>query len=295
MTAAAGAAGDRTGLGIALSVLAMVCFASMDAVSKHLAEDYAIVQILWVRYAFFLAFALLVARRVGVRNAARSRRPWLQASRALLLLVENGAFVLAFRYLPLADTHAIAASSPLLVVALSVPVLGEKVGIRRWLAVLAGFAGVLLIVRPGFQTLAWPILIPLAGAFLWASYQILVRLCGRTDSSETTLLYSAAVGLAVTSLLGPLDWTPPDAAAWGWLLAVAAIGSTGHLLLIKALQYAEAGAVQPFSYSLLVWATVLGAVVFGDLPDLWTVAGAAIVVASGLYTWYRERRRARPA
>jgi len=290
----AGAA-DRTGLGILLSVLAMFGFASMDAISKVLAPDYAIAQMLWVRYVFFVGFALLLMRPRGIARTARSRRPWLQAARALLLLVENGMFVLAFRYLPLADVHAVAAASPLIVIALSVPLLGEKVGPRRWAAVLAGFAGVLLIVRPGFQALEWPILLPLAGAVLWGLYQIMVRLCARTDTSETTLFWSAAVGLAVTSAVGPFQWTPPDAVGWALLLALALVAALAHFALIKAFQFAEAGAVQPYSYTLLVWAATLGYLVFGDLPDAWTVAGAAVIVASGLYSWYRERVRARPA
>lgn len=284
---------DRTGLGILLVVAGMFCFATMDAISKVLALDYAITQMLWVRYAVFTGFACLIAWRAGFRRTIRSARPFLQSGRALLLLVENGMFVLAFRYLPLAETHAIAACSPLIVVALSVPLLGEKVGLRRWLAVLAGFAGVLVIIRPGFHALEWPILIPLVGALMWGLYQIMVRLCARTDSGETTLFWSAAVGLAATTLVGPLEWRDPDAAGWTLLMALAAIASLGHFALIKGLQFAEAGAVQPFSYTLLVWATVLGVLVFGDVPDGWTVAGGAIVVGSGLYAWYRERRARR--
>ena len=255
---------DRTGLGILLVVAGMFCFATMDAISKVLALDYAITQMLWVRYAVFTGFACLIAWRAGFRRTIRSARPFLQSGRALLI-----------------------------VVALSVPLLGEKVGLRRWLAVLAGFAGVLVIIRPGFHALEWPILIPLVGALMWGLYQIMVRLCARTDSGETTLFWSAAVGLAATTLVGPLEWRDPDAAGWTLLMALAAIASLGHFALIKGLQFAEAGAVQPFSYTLLVWATVLGVLVFGDVPDGWTVAGGAIVVGSGLYAWYRERRARR--
>jgi drug/metabolite transporter (DMT)-like permease len=284
---------DRSGLGIALAVLAMLLFAAMDALSKLLAQGYAITQILWVRYVVFTGFALLLMRASGIRRTARSQRPLLQAARGLLLVIENGVFVLAFKHLPLADVHAIAAASPLIVIALSVPMLGEQVGWRRWLAVLAGFAGVLLIVRPGFAELSAPMLIAVAGAVMWGLYQVLVRLCARHDGSETTLFWSAAAGLVATSLIGPFEWRAPDAQGWTLLLALAAFGSLGHYALIKALSFAEAGAIQPFSYTLLLFAAFLGFLVFGDVPDRWTIAGAAVVIASGLYAWWREGVRAR--
>ena len=279
--------------GILLVIAASFCFASMDAMSKILAQDHAILQILWFRYIVFTAFALAIARRRGVRRTLISQRPWLQAFRALLLVAENAVFVLAFRYLPLADVHALGASAPLMVVALSVVLLGETVGIRRWSAVLVGFVGVLIIIRPGLQEIEWPLLIPLVGALMWALYQILVRLCSRTDGSETTLLWSALVGLAATSVTGPFVWVPPDREAWVLLVVLAVAGSLAHYALIKGLQLAEASAVQPYTYTLLVFAAFWGLVVFGDIPDAWTILGATIIVGSGLYTWYRERQLAR--
>ncbi|MBX9942790.1 MAG: DMT family transporter [Reyranella sp.] len=287
---------NNTSLGALYTVFAMMAFASMDAISKWLVADYAIGQMMWIRYAVFCLFAwLVVQRRGGLRVAARSRRPWLQTTRALIAVVESAVFVLAFRYLPLADTHAIAAASPLIVIALGAAFLGERVGPARWLAVLAGFAGMLLIVRPGFRALDWPLLIPVAGAVLWGGYQILVRLCARDDSPDTTLVWSAFVAFAATTFFGPWHWLWPDAAGWALLVAVALLGAVAHYALIRALDYAEAGAVQPYSYTLLVWAAVLGALVFGDIPDGWTVMGAAVIVASGLYAWQYDRRETRRA
>jgi drug/metabolite transporter (DMT)-like permease len=206
----------------------------------------------------------------------------------LLIIAENGVFVLAFTMMPLADMHAIAAASPLIVVALSVPLLGEKVGVRRWLAVLGGFVGVLIIVRPGFQALDWRLGVAATGTILWAVYQILVRMCARTDSSDTTWAWTAVVGLAATSTVGPFIWVWPDLHGWMLLLAIAALGTLSHLALIKALGYAEAGALQPYGYTLLVWAAVIGFLMFGDVPDAWTIAGASVVILSGLYAWQRE-------
>ncbi|MGE0419883.1 MAG: DMT family transporter [Acetobacteraceae bacterium] len=280
---------SRAGMGAILACLAMFGFAAMDAMSKFMVQSYPIIQTLWVRYVIYAGFALLIARPLGIRRVAVSKRPWLQAGRALLALVENAVFVLAFAYLPLAETHAVAATSPLMVIALSAPILGERIGLHRWLAVLAGFVGVMLIVRPGFQTLTWPLLLPLAGALLWALYQILVRLCARHDSPETTLLWSALVGLAAISVLAPLDWRPADAFAWAMLCGIGVVGSLAHFALIKALDFAEASAVQPYGYTLLVWATLLGFLVFGDVPAVWTILGGTVVVLSGLYTWRRER------
>lgn len=282
---------QRPGLAVVLMLVAMLAFAAMDGVSKALAQHLSIPQILWVRYIFYTGFVAIMLRRPGLRATLRSRQPWLQFGRALLIIIENGVFVLAFTLMPLADMHAIAAASPLIVVALSVPLLGERVGMRRWLAVLAGFVGVLVIVRPGMQALDWRFAVAVTGTVLWALYQILVRMCARTDSSDTTWAWTAVVGLVATSAIGPFVWVWPDAKGWLLLLAIAALGTLSHLALIKALGYAEAGSLQPYSYTLLVWAAVVGFIMFGDIPDTWTIAGAAIIIASGLYAWHRERVR----
>jgi drug/metabolite transporter (DMT)-like permease len=277
-------------LGALLTMLAMLCFAAMDAISKFLVADYAVGQMMWIRYILIFFFAWFIVRRQGLRRALRTRRPGLQIVRSLIAVVEGGMFVLAFRYLPLADTHAIAATSPLIVIALGVLLLGERAGPARWLAVLAGFIGVMMIIRPGFRSLDWPVLLPLVGAIMWAGYQVLTRLAARVDSPDTSLIWSILVALVATTFVGPIDWQWPTARVWALMVIIAALGAVSHYALIKALDYAEAGAVQPYSYTLLVWATVLGVVVFGDVPDGWTIAGAAIVVASGLYTWHHDRR-----
>lgn len=293
MTPPAAAPGrNNTSRGAIFTMLAMLGFASMDTITKWMVADYPIGQMMWVRYAIFCLFAWFVVRRRGLRAAVRSNRPWLQFGRALLAVVESAVFVLAFRYLPLADTHAVAATSPLIVIALGVLFLGEKAGPARWAAVAAGFVGVMLIVRPGFRELDWALLLPVAGAILWGAYQILIRLCSRTDTPETTLVWSAFVAFGATTVVGPLQWRWPDATGWALLIAIASLGALAHYALIKALDYAEAGSVQPYSYSLLVFVTILGVIVFGDIPDHWTLAGAAVIVASGLYTWHHERRAA---
>jgi drug/metabolite transporter (DMT)-like permease len=274
--------------GILLMNIAMFLLAGMDAITKTLAADYAVPQILSVRFLIFCLFALAIARPKNLRSAFHSHHPYLQVARSLIIIVEVGIFILAFRYLPLADAHAIAGISPLLVTILAVPFLGEKVGVRRWTAIAIGFVGLLIIVRPGLGVFDPAALIPLAGAILWAVYQILVRKVSQ-DSAATSLLYMAVIGALVMTCAAPFFWRPPDEIGWLLLLSLGIAGSLGHFILIKAFQAAPASALQPFHYVVLLWATMFGYVVFGDLPDQWTVLGSVVIVASGLYAFYRER------
>lgn len=285
-----GARMSRNSLGALLMCLSMFGFAVMDSISKFMVQSHPVVQTLWVRYVIYAIFALLIARPTGIRATFRTKRPRLQIWRSLLALVENAAFFLAFAYLPLAETHAIGATSPLIVIVLAAPLLGERVGLHRWLAVLVGFIGVLLIVRPGFAEVSWPMALPVAGALMWGVYQIMLRMSAREDSPETTLLWSAFVGLGAVSLVAPFQWVPADAFGWSLLLAIGVLGSLCHYGLIRALDCADASAMQPYSYTLLVWAALMGFLVFGDIPAIWTFFGGALVALGGLYSWHHDRR-----
>jgi drug/metabolite transporter (DMT)-like permease len=284
-------AGAATGRGIAYVLGAWLLFACMDAGSKQLAESYPIVQILWLRFASLLAIAAWLARRSGGNAALRSRHFWLQGTRSLLLVVEIGLFILTITRMPLANAHAILAVTPLLVTALSVPLLGERVGVRRWSAIAVAFIGMLIILRPGLAVVQPAALLALLCALMFALYQILTRIVSRGDSPMTTLFYTAVVGTVGLTAIGPFYWTTPDARGWALFALVACLGASGHFLLIKALQLAPASVLQPFSYTTLISATVVGFVVFGNLPDLATVAGATIIAASGIYSFARERMR----
>lgn len=283
----------RTGPAIALMVLAMCLMASMDATSKWLVEDLAIPQILLVRFGIFLIVALALAGRRGFARTIRSERPGLQIVRSIVMLAEITVFIWAFSLLPLADVHAIAAISPLMATALAVPLLREKVGWHRWGAVVIGFIGVLIIVRPGSGVMGWAALVPLLAAFLWALLQVLIRKVGLEDSVETTALYSATIAVVVMALFAPFTWQAPTLEQWGLLVLTGSLGSAGLLVLFKALQLGAASALQPFSYSMVLWATVLGFLIWGHFPDAWTLTGVAIVVAGGLYAFSRERAAGR--
>lgn len=283
---------DNPTLGITLIVTAMLIFATQDAITKHLADSYSTPQILWVRFGFYALFALAFSmRKKPLRQCLKSERPWLQVFRSLLILAEIGAFIIAIRTLSLAEMHSLLATFPLMVTAIAALFLREPVGLRRWGAVLIGFAGVLVILRPGFAELKPGVVVALLTAFMFAGYNVLTRVVARHDDSETSLVYMALIGASVMTVIGPFFWTWPTLADWGWLLLLSCTAATGHMLLIQALEAAPASALQPFNYTLLVFATVIGYLVFDNLPDLWTVVGAGIVVASGLYTIYRERVR----
>lgn len=278
--------------GIAIVLLGVFMFACVDTLNKVLGQSHSIAQILWVRFLIFVPIALALSYRRHGGLTWRSQRPLLQAARAALLVIEMGFFVAALKYLPLADVQAIAASAPLMVVALSVPFLGEKVGWRRWSAVAVGFTGVLIIVRPGFESMSTGTILTLIGTAMWAVYQIMLRIVGRYDPAPTTALWTAVIGLAMTSAVVPFHWTEPTPLGWFLLLLIGILGAAGHTVFMKAFTLAPASALQPFTYTQLVLVTILGWLVFGDLPDVWTVAGASLIVAAGLYSIYRARLRA---
>lgn len=277
--------------GIVTVLVAWLMLACMDAGSKLLAEDYPIVQILWVRFVLLAAFAFWFARRTVGLAGLQTRHLALQVARAALLTVEIGLFIWAITVLPLASAHAIFAITPLLITALAVPLLGEKVGPRRWAAVAVAFVGVLVILRPDRGVVHPMSLVILVCAVMFALYQILTRLVSRDDPPPVTLFYTAALGAAGLTLIGPFFWVWPDARGWALFLLVAFLGGAAHYLLIKALQLAPASVLQPFGYTIMLWATLVGFVVFGNLPDVWTVAGGLVVAASGVYAFSRERRR----
>jgi drug/metabolite transporter (DMT)-like permease len=247
-------------------------------------------EVSWGRYLFHFAMMPLFLGGQSFAAALRTNRPGLQFIRSCLLLGSTYYFFLAVKYIPLATATSIGFIAPLLVTALSVPLLGERVGPRRWAAVLIGFASVFIIIRPGFGMIHWAVAMPVVTAGCFSLYQITTRILSRSDTAATTFFYSATVWFVVTSALVPFEWVTPDLAGWLGLAALGLTGGLAHYLMIRAFSAAPASHLAPFGYLQLVWAVLIGFAWFGDFPDVWTFVGSAVIVVSGLYVLYRERR-----
>lgn len=277
--------------GILLTLFAVSCFGIMDGLSKFLVTLYPTPFVLWIRHLAGVPLVLLVLGLRRIPSLARSARPALQAGRAILLVVQMGLVMICFRLLPLADVHSIMAATPLIVTALSMPLLGEQVGWRRWVAVGIGFVGVLVIVRPGLTTVHPALLIAVVGTFMNAVYNILTRKAACYDRSETSWLWQSLVAAAALTLVGPFYWVTPEPRHWALLLMLAALAAIGHYSLVRALSLAPAVVVQPFTYTQLVWGIIIGYLVFADLPDRFTIGGAAMIISAGIYAAWREHVR----
>lgn len=279
-------------LGILLMVLTTFVFAAQDGISRHLAENYNVLMVVMIRYWFFAAFVMTVtAHRAGsLRAAAATAQPLLQIGRGLLLALEICVTVLSFTLLGLIETHAIFACYPLIVVALSGPVLGERVGWRRWGAVGIGFLGMLVILKPGGGVFSPAALVPLAGAAMFAVYGVTTRYAARRDSAATSFFWTGVAGCVAMTAVGLGFWEPMARGDWGWMALLCVSGAFGHWLLIRCYEVAEAGAIQPFAYLQLVFASFFGVTLFHETLRPNVALGAAIVVSAGIFTFWREYR-----
>ncbi|MDP6707137.1 MAG: DMT family transporter [Alphaproteobacteria bacterium] len=284
-----------SGAAIANIALSVVLFACMDATVKWLSADYSIVQLLFFRSVFALIPLAYLMHRSGGWSQLKTRRPGLQLARSAVGLVSMGALFLAFANLPLADAVAIAFAGPLFLTLLSIPFLGERVGPRRWAAVGVGFLGILLIARPGAGVFGLAALLPLIGALGSAVAMILVRHLSRTDTNAAIIFYHAVVCILATGAALPFFWTMPAPGDWLPLIALGVVGGTAQIFMTQAFRLGEVGAIAPFKYTSIVFAILFGYLVFGDVPDAWTLAGAVVVIASGLYILHRETIRRRQA
>lgn len=295
-TAAAPAAPpDRPMLGIALMLASVAILPVMDGFAKDLSGSFAVLQLVWARFLFqsLLIAPLALARTPGA--LLRPRHLPLQVARGIGILVGTLLFFAAIRSMPITDALALFFVSPLIVTALSPLVLGEAVGIRRWSAVLVGFLGALVVLRPGLTALQPGALLALAAGASYAGYVLLTRRLSYAAPPLVTLALTSLVGLAATSAVLPWFWvtpTPPQLAA---MAAMGAIGAAGHYLMIRAYERAPAALLAPFGYGEIVTATIIGYLWFGDFPDGPTWAGLAILVASGVYISVRERVRRKGA
>lgn len=279
--------------GILLMCLTTFVFAMQDGFSRHLAETYNTYLVVMIRYWFFAAFvvALAVRQEGGLRKVVQSRFPVLQCIRGVLLALEICVTVLSFTLLGLTETHAVFICYPLMIAALSGPILGEQVGWRRWLSIGFGAIGVMIILQPGSGVFSPVAAIPLLGALMFAIYGLLTRYVSREDSSATSLFYTGTFGCLVMTAIGAFYWQPMTGQDWIWMLILCVMGVLGHWLLIKTYEAAEASAVQPFAYLQLPFAAALGMLAFGETLRMNVAIGAAVVVGAGLFTWWREQRK----
>jgi drug/metabolite transporter (DMT)-like permease len=275
--------------GIALIVASTLFLSASDVTSKYIATYLPPLEIAWFRFAgFVVILAPILIMRPWLLRAAR---PGLQVLRGATLAGSSLLFISALPFLPLAEATATSFVAPLFVTGLSIPLLGEKIGVRRLVAACIGFLGVLIVVRPGSSTFHPAAVLTLTSALGWALTLVVTRKMSGDDSSLTTLTYSALVGLILLSLLVPLVWVTPSTSIFLLACCVAVLSTVGQWIVVLAYRYGDASVLAPFTYSQLIWATGFGYLVFAALPDVWTFVGAVVIITSGVYTAHRERIR----
>jgi len=281
---------QNTTSGILLILVAMTLVPMMDGIAKVLSARYPVMEIVWARYFFHLLFLLpVVFAKYTVRDLL-PEKPILQVIRGGLLLASTGLFFAALAVMPLADALALVFISPLVVTALSPLLLGESVGRRRWAAVVVGFVGALIIIRPGVTDIGSGTVMAVLAGTIYAFYLIATRKLSGTAPPLITLMYTALLGAVVMSMIVPFFWLRPSLNDLVMMMAMGGIAALGHYFLIKAVELAPVSVLAPFGYSEIIMATVIGYVLFGDFPDNWTWIGIAVIVASGIYISLRERR-----
>jgi len=279
--------------GIALILVTLLLFVSMDTLVKDLVRRNPAPMLIWLRFLVHMLVAASIVLAVPkFRPFVRSKAPVRQLVRSALLLTTTTTFFFGLKYVKLADLVILTQAAPFMVVALSVLLLGEHVGPRRWFGVIVGFVGVIVILKPGFG-FEWASLFGIASAVIYAVYQIMTRSLSVADHTMTTFFYTASVGTVVMAAVAPFFWQTPLLLDAVLMCLPGALGGLGHLLLIMAFARSEASLLAPFFYTAIVWATLTGWVFFGEVPDLFTFIGAGLIVAAGLYVWHRERRIAK--
>ncbi len=273
--------------GILYMVAAMFMFSSMDMLAKILSERYEVLQVVWARYAGQMAVVLIVLAP-RLQALIQTKHLGLQLLRSALLFSATFCFFTSLSYMNIASATAVMNVHPMLLTLGAALILKESLGPRRIFGIIAALIGALIIIRPGADVFTLASLLPLAAGFFYASYALATRFLGRDEDILTSFIYTALIGTIVASSLVPTVWTLPDMGDTGLFLLLGAIAALGQLALIKSLTVAEAGAVAPFGYCGVVFATFYGVIAFGELPDAYGLLGALVIIGAGLYVWHRE-------
>jgi len=268
------------------AVMAYFSFSLLDAVQKTAIIYHSVFQLLFIKYCFVLILSLIESQRKKNYTFFISNNIKIQLFRSGLSIIESGCFILSFRYLSLADAHSIASLTPVLVVALSAIILRENVSLKTWIAIFIGFIGVLIIMRPGLSIFDPKSLIPLTGAFFLSIYQIVTRKASEKDSNETSLFYTSLVGILLMGVIGYIFWQPLVEYSFIYFISMGLFFSLGLYFQIIALSMVRAGIIQPFHYTLIFWAIILGYIFYDDFPDIPTLIGACVITISGIYAMY---------
>lgn len=281
---------QNTRLGIYLMIATTMVFALQDGISRHLVANYNVYMVVMIRFWFFAAFVIAIAARSpgGLRAAVRSHRPYVQIFRGVLLVFEVCVMVVAFVKLGLIESHAVFTCYPLLIAAMSGPILGERVGWRRWTAIGVGFIGMMIILRPGFSVFSPWALLPLLSAFMFALYGLLTRLVAGRDSASVSFFWTGVAGAVAITPFGITHFQMMQPVDWFWMAGLCVTAIIGHWLLIRAYAVAEASAIQPFAYLQLVFVSLIGLFLLGETLRANLVIGGAIVVAAGIFTLWRQ-------
>tara|TARA_B100001029_G_scaffold151877_1_gene134613 strand:+ start:370 stop:1230 length:861 start_codon:yes stop_codon:yes gene_type:complete len=274
---------SKESIGIFFAISAYFSFSLLDAIQKTAIINHSVFQLLFVKYSFVLFLSLFEAKRKNNANFYKSNNLKLQILRSLLSIIESGCFVLAFKYLSLANAHSIGALAPVIIVALSAIILKEKVSVKTWIAIFVGFIGVLIILRPTSSIFDFKSMIPLVAAFFLGLYQIATKKISEYDTPEVSLFYSSIVGMIITSLLAFNFWQPTNMESYLIFFGIGLFFSLGFYFQINALSNARASIIQPFHYTLIFWAIILGYIFYDDIPDLFTITGAIIITVSGIF------------
>jgi len=276
-----------TAQGILMMLGAIFCFSTMDAIAKWLMQEREVLQVVWARYAGQMAVvAFILAPRLG--PLLRTRHLGLQLLRSSFLFAATFCFFTSLSFLEIASATAVMNVHPMLLTLGAALILRERLGPRRVIGIVAALIGALIIIRPGAEVFSLPSLLPLAAGTFYASYALTTRFLGRDEPILTSFLYTALIGTIGATLLVIPIWQWPSASDWGIYLGLGIAGALGQYLLIRSLTVAEAGAVAPFGYAGVVFATTWGLVAFGEVPDVWTLVGALVIVGAGVYVWHRE-------